>query len=221
MRDAHADVLWPDGIQPQTVPASSPLRTERRAALPADARPRETESPLIIDPDCIHLDSDAALLDVAEFEHACAAVRDIPGQSLSAGLARGLGTAVELYRGDLMATLYFDWCGYERDRLQLIYLWMLEHSSSSWTTAPPHSSSRRALRRGSLSCGMIRPGKVLIGDGRACTTKRETVPLRYGSTGLAARLPPTGRERLHCASSGLSKRFPDTGTGSWQCGIVS
>jgi hypothetical protein len=76
------------GIQPELVPVSSPLETERRAALPVDIRPRETEGPLIIDPDRVRLDSDAAWLDVAEFEHSYAAVPDISGRSLSAGQAR-------------------------------------------------------------------------------------------------------------------------------------
>ena len=40
--------------------------------------------------------------------------------------ASALEEAVELYRGDLIETLYSDWCIYERDRLQLVYLAMLE-----------------------------------------------------------------------------------------------
>ena len=39
---------------------------------------------------------------------------------------QALESAVALYRGELIASWYQDWCIYERDRLQLTYLAMLE-----------------------------------------------------------------------------------------------
>ncbi|MGH3924404.1 MAG: bacterial transcriptional activator domain-containing protein, partial [Pseudonocardiaceae bacterium] len=54
------------------------------------------------------------------------AARDTSGHSLSDNQAQGVESALELYRGDLMATRYHDWCSYERDRLQLAYLAMLD-----------------------------------------------------------------------------------------------
>ena len=51
---------------------------------------------------------------------------DVPGARLSRADAGALEEAVELYHGDLIETLYSDWCIYERDRLQLVYLAMLE-----------------------------------------------------------------------------------------------
>jgi DNA-binding SARP family transcriptional activator len=53
-------------------------------------------------------------------------VRNIPGHRLSDHQAQGLREAIGLYRGDLMETADHDWCAYDRDRLQLTYLAMLE-----------------------------------------------------------------------------------------------
>ena len=65
-------------------------------------------------------------LDVHRFEESYASVRDTPGGSLSDEQAHDVESALELYRADLMAAWYQDWCGYERDRLRLAYLAMLD-----------------------------------------------------------------------------------------------
>jgi hypothetical protein len=192
MREAHADVLWTDRItgfsrgrylrqsfwKLNGVLRCRPMLDRER---PRARRPltRTVFSSTLMPPGWMWLSSNTP---------SYAGVRDIPGKILSAGQARGLGTAVQLCWGDHGPRAISVGVGMSETDCSLS---ICGCSSSSWTTAPPHSSARRALRRGSLSCGMIRPGKVLIGDLRARTTKRETVPLRYGSTGLAARLSPT------------------------------
>ena len=65
-------------------------------------------------------------LDVAEFEQAYAQVRDLPGPNLTRELYTELCGATELYRGDLLEGWFQDWCLCERERLQYIYLIMLE-----------------------------------------------------------------------------------------------
>lgn len=65
-------------------------------------------------------------LDVADFEQAYAQVRDLPGPNLTCEMYASLCQAVELYRGDLLEGWFQDWCLGERERLQHIYLVMLE-----------------------------------------------------------------------------------------------
>lgn len=65
-------------------------------------------------------------LDVADFEHAFARARGVPGRELSEEAARNLEHAAALYRGDLLEGWYSDWCIFERERLQNIWLAVLD-----------------------------------------------------------------------------------------------
>lgn len=128
-REALSEVLWPER-------KSSSAKGYLRQALwrlnatvhcqPGHHR-AESEPLLIIEPDWVRINTDAAWwLDVNAFERTYSAVRDISGHSLSLSQVQSVESALELYRGDLMVTRYHDWCGYERDRLQLAYLAMLD-----------------------------------------------------------------------------------------------
>jgi DNA-binding SARP family transcriptional activator len=70
-------------------------------------------------------------LDVAAFEEAHDIHGDTPGLELTDRQAQALEAAVALYRGDLIEAWYQDWCVYERDRLQLVYLAMMEQLMSN------------------------------------------------------------------------------------------
>ncbi|HEX3143121.1 MAG TPA: BTAD domain-containing putative transcriptional regulator [Pyrinomonadaceae bacterium] len=65
-------------------------------------------------------------LDVALFEQAFAATCGVPGKDLGEAESEMLKEALELYKGDLLEGCYHDWCLFERERLQNIYLSMLE-----------------------------------------------------------------------------------------------
>ncbi len=65
-------------------------------------------------------------LDVTEFEGLCTQVQGIPGEELDEAGARRVQEALELYRGNLLDGWYQDWCLFERERLQRMYLAMLE-----------------------------------------------------------------------------------------------
>ena len=65
-------------------------------------------------------------LDVAVLEASYTLVQGIPGRSLTAEHAQSLATAVQLYTGDLLEGCYQDWCLLERERLQQIYLVLLD-----------------------------------------------------------------------------------------------
>lgn len=80
---------------------------------------------VIAEPDSVRLNPDADLwLDVAEFEQAFVATRDVP--SLDAAGAKVLRDAVDLYSGDLLGGWYQEWCLCERERLYDLYLAMLD-----------------------------------------------------------------------------------------------
>ena len=64
-------------------------------------------------------------LDVAVFEHAFNATQGVPGNQLTKNSAALLTEAVDLYSGDLLNGWYQDWCLFERERLQNMYLCML------------------------------------------------------------------------------------------------
>ncbi|HJQ24870.1 MAG TPA: bacterial transcriptional activator domain-containing protein [Blastocatellia bacterium] len=82
---------------------------------------------LQIEPDWVLLNSKADFwLDVAVFEQAFNLAHGVTGRDLDSQQARALREAVELYRGDLLEGWYQDWCLYERERLQNIYITILE-----------------------------------------------------------------------------------------------
>jgi len=73
----------------------------------------------------LNLNSDT-MLDVAVLEQAFAAARGISGEDLDRAAAEMLKSAIDLYRGDLLEGSYQDWCLFERERLQNMYLSILE-----------------------------------------------------------------------------------------------
>jgi len=97
-----------------------------QTAIDPQAEPTGTHV-LLVDLDRVQLNPDADLwLDVAEFEQAFDLVRGMPGQQLGIQQAQALQRAAQLYQGDLLEGWYQDWCLYERERLQNVYLVMLD-----------------------------------------------------------------------------------------------
>lgn len=64
--------------------------------------------------------------DVGVFEGAFAGAEGIAGRQLDAEKAQALKDAVSLYHGDLLPGNYQDWILFERERLQNMYLLMLD-----------------------------------------------------------------------------------------------
>lgn len=82
---------------------------------------------LEIDPEWVGLNAQAELwIDVAEFETAFRTVQGVYGRDLQPGQVSRLEEAVRLYRGDLLEGWYQDWCLYERERLQQMWLAILD-----------------------------------------------------------------------------------------------
>jgi DNA-binding SARP family transcriptional activator len=82
---------------------------------------------LQIDGEWVQLNAGNQLwLDVAQFEQVFAQVKDTPGYAWNAAIAQQVIEVVALYRGDLLPGCYQEWCLFERERLQRIYLILLE-----------------------------------------------------------------------------------------------
>lgn len=82
---------------------------------------------LLVEHDWVQLNLQSELwLDVAVFEQAFAATHGVPGKQLDKPAAAMLKAAVQLYTGDLLDGCYQDWCLFERERLQNMYLSMLD-----------------------------------------------------------------------------------------------
>ncbi len=82
---------------------------------------------LLVDPDWVQINPEYDFwLDVDVFERAWLLVEDQSGEELTTEQAHALRGAVDVYRGDLLAGWYEDWCLNERERLQNMYLGMLD-----------------------------------------------------------------------------------------------
>jgi DNA-binding SARP family transcriptional activator len=124
-RETLIDVLWSDFPPAQSKKHLRQVLWEMQTAL----RTRHSNSDLLLlaEPEWIALNpNSSAWFDVAEFEQAYRRAQATPGEALDMERAGGLQRAVELYRGDLLEGWYQDWCLYERERLQNMYLDMLD-----------------------------------------------------------------------------------------------
>lgn len=192
-REALAGVFWPEA------PDSLSKKYLRQAiwrlgsALACQADPARAESSqlLIVHPDWIRVNTEAAWwLDVAVFEQAYDLYRDTPGEDLTDSQAQALEAAVVLYRGDLIETWYQDWCVYERDRLQLTYLAMLDQLMS-------HCEARQLYAKG-IAYGQC----VLRYDSARESTHRHLMRLYYRAGDRTTAL----RQYDRCAAA-LVKHF--------------
>ena len=128
----------------------------------------EAERLILIEPDWGRIAPGADYwLDVGEFEAAFQLAHGVPGQDLGAEVAASLQRAVTLYRGDLLEGWYSDWCLYERERLQNMWLAMLDKLMS-------YCEARRDFEDG-LSFGM----QVLRKDRARERTHRRLMRLAY------------------------------------------
>jgi DNA-binding SARP family transcriptional activator len=81
---------------------------------------------LVVEDHWVQLNTRAEIwLDVAVLEETFGALKDKPGWGLNADEKDELQVAVQAYEGELLEGSYQDWCLFERERLQNIYLAML------------------------------------------------------------------------------------------------
>jgi DNA-binding SARP family transcriptional activator len=192
-REALAELFWPEA------PDSLSKKYLRQAiwrlgsALASQADPARADSGqlLIAHSDWIRVNTEADWwLDVAVFEQAYDLYRDMPGEDLTDSQAQALEAAIVLYRGDLIETWYQDWCVYERDRLQLTYLTMLDQLMS-------HCEAHRLCAKG-IAYGQC----VLRYDSARESTHRRLMRLYYRAGDRTTAL----RQYDRCAAA-LAKHF--------------
>lgn len=124
-REMLAGLLWGDSTTSQSKKYLRQALWQLQSALEPQSEAIDGRV-LLVESDWVQLNPEADLwLDVAVFEQAFELARGVPGQRLDAGVAQTLQDAAHLYQGDLLEGWYQDWCLYERERLQNIYLAML------------------------------------------------------------------------------------------------
>jgi len=125
-RETLANLLWGDSTTAQSKKYLRQALWHLQTTLAQEDAPA-AEPFLLVEPDWIRLNMRSDIwLDIEVFEQAFALVRGRPSRSLSAGDATVLKEAVALYRGDLLEGSYQDWCLYERERLQHMYMVLLD-----------------------------------------------------------------------------------------------
>jgi two-component SAPR family response regulator len=107
---------------------------------------------LAVDPEWIRLNPEADFwLNLAALEHAFQLVQKIPGHALDSQKAQMLQGTVELYQGPLLEGWYQNWCIYERERLQSMYLAML-YKLMGYCEARRDYETGQLTRCASISC---------------------------------------------------------------------
>lgn len=125
-RETLANLLWPDTTTAQSKKSLRQVLWQLQSVL-GSQNERVNERVLLVEPDWVQLNTEANLwLDVAVFERAFNLVQKTPGQELDDAKAQLLEDTVQLYQGPLLEGWYQDWCLLERERLQGIYLAMLD-----------------------------------------------------------------------------------------------
>ncbi len=123
-RETLAGLLWADTSTEKSKKYLRQALWHLQTALAPDSG--DDPQILLIEHDWVRLNLESEIwLDVAEFEKAHEAAQRCRGELNPEGAA-ALEAAVQLYGGDLLEGCYQDWCLYERERLQNIYLSMLD-----------------------------------------------------------------------------------------------
>jgi DNA-binding SARP family transcriptional activator len=123
-REHLATQLWGDCSTSQSKSYLRKALWQLQSALDSLADARRI---LFLEDAWVQISPEADLwLDVSTFEAAYRHVQGIPGADLSAEYFDLLKSAVNLYRGDLLLGCYEEWCLLNRERLQGMYLAMLD-----------------------------------------------------------------------------------------------
>jgi DNA-binding SARP family transcriptional activator len=125
-RESLASLLWPDTTTAQSKKRLRQALWHLQSALGSQNEP-VGDRVLLVEPDRIQINAKADLwLDVKVFERTFDLVRGIPGQEFDAQQVQVLQNTLQLYQGPLLEDCYSDWCLYERERFQNMYLVLLD-----------------------------------------------------------------------------------------------
>ncbi|HSE16509.1 MAG TPA: BTAD domain-containing putative transcriptional regulator [Pyrinomonadaceae bacterium] len=124
-REALATLLWGDTSTEKSKKYLRQALWHLHAALNSNSG-NDTDV-LMVDHDWLSLNPRSNLwTDVSDFEHAFTAAEGVAGRQLGPEKAQALRDAVTLYSDDLLPGSYQDWILFERERLQNMYLLMLD-----------------------------------------------------------------------------------------------
>ena len=175
-RETLASLLWPDTTTTLSKKSLRQALWQLQSALGSQDE-NIHERILLVEPDWIQLNPEADIwLDVAALEHAFDHMQKNSGKELDAQQAEVLQNAVQLYQGPLLEGWYHDWCIYERERLQGIYLTLLDKLMG-------YCETRRDYETG-LLYGM----RILCYDRSRERTHRRLMRLHYLNGDRAAAL---------------------------------
>lgn len=125
-REVLAELLWGDRQSAQSRKYLRQALWQLQSVL-EKASICESTQWLDVDAEWVQVSPAAGLwLDVAELERASVQAQGVAGGDLSDEGAQALERAVQLYRGDFLEGCYQDWCIFERERLQNVYLNVLD-----------------------------------------------------------------------------------------------
>jgi DNA-binding SARP family transcriptional activator len=125
-RESVASLLWGNTSTAQSKAYLRKALWQLQEVLDAPGTPAEQHL-LLVEPEWVQLNAKADLwLDVEVFERAFNAAQGISGDHITTECAQELQSAADLYRGDLLEGCYQDWCLYERERLQNMYIAILD-----------------------------------------------------------------------------------------------
>jgi DNA-binding SARP family transcriptional activator len=125
-RETLAGTLWGDGSTARSRKQLRQAIWQLQSALHAQL-PNRAIGLFDVDNDWIRLNAgDHVWLDVDVVECAYATIEHAKGHPLTDTCEASLRDAVELYDGDLLEGWYQDWCLFGRERLQTMYLVMLD-----------------------------------------------------------------------------------------------
>lgn len=141
-RDALAGHLWQDASPAQSKKYLRQALWRLQQVLDRETGLTVPPSLLMLDGEWIHLNPERSIwLDTDHLTSAFSLAHQRDEAAWDEELAQVIGEAVEVYRGDLLEGWYQDWCLYERERLQLFYLALLDHLMI-------HCEQQRAYERG-------------------------------------------------------------------------
>lgn len=184
-RETLASVLWPDTTTAQAKKSLRQVLWQLQSAL-GSHNGSTNGRVLLVESDWVQLNSEADLwLDVAVFEQAFNLVQKIPGHDLDTQQAQVLQDAVQLYQGPLLEGWYQDWCLYERERLQSMYLAMLDKLMGYCEECHDYET------------GLLYGMRILCYDRARERTHRQLMRLHYLSDDRAAAL----RQFEQCAAA--------------------
>jgi DNA-binding SARP family transcriptional activator len=125
-RESVAALLWGDIATAQSKKYLRQALWLLQVSLRCHVEPAEKRI-LLADSEWVQLNAGAGLwLDVDVFEQAYAAAQGVPSDRMDAPTVSALEKAVQLYQGELLEGWYHDWCLRERERLQAVYLAILD-----------------------------------------------------------------------------------------------